>query len=110
MKIRADISITEDGEDKVLSVCQCGAAGDIEADVIIQRGPKEYEAFDDQPGPRISCAAAGLDLEPGPELINFEGNTMRIMVAGAEPIEVDIGGLPEDEQLELKRMAGVLVE
>ncbi len=55
MKFRADITDCENGRDKVLSVCQVAPDGDIEHKVIIQRQPKEFDFFDDQPGPKISC-------------------------------------------------------
>ena len=42
MRFRADIATLEDKRDKILSVCQLGPDGEIEYEVIIQRGPKEY--------------------------------------------------------------------
>ena len=44
MHFNADICTCENGSDKILSVCQCGPGGEIEHEVIIQRGPKELEA------------------------------------------------------------------
>ena len=71
MHFNADICTCESGSDKILSVCQCGPDGEIEHEVIIQRGPREFDVLDDTPGPRISCEELGLDLEPGPEEIVF---------------------------------------
>ena len=47
MHFNADICTCENGSDKILSVCQCGPDGEIEHEVIIQRGPKEFDMLDD---------------------------------------------------------------
>lgn len=105
MKFRADISTCENERDKILSVCQSDPSGEIEHEVIIQRGPKEYDLFDDTPGPRISCEDLGLDLVPGPDEIRFSEDTMTIVLSDLENIEVDISKLSQDEQKELKTVA-----
>jgi len=110
MKFRADISVCEDDEDKVLSVSQCDAEGYVQDQIIIQRGPKEFDALDDAPGPRISCEALGLDLAPGPEEITFSGDLMTIVLSDGENIEVDISGLERDEKSELRAVAKKLFE
>ena len=108
MKLRADICNIETGRDKVLSVCQCTSAGDIVEEVIIQRGPKEFDVFDDHPGPRISCKTLNLDIAPGPETIVFSGDFMTIVLTGPEDIEVDISPLTQKERDGLKRVARLL--
>ena len=105
MKFRADITTCENDRDKVLSVCQCGPDGDIEHQVIIQRGPKEFDVLDDSPGPKISCEELGLDIVPGPERIMFLEGKMTIALSEGENIEVDISQLPEEEQGELRTVA-----
>lgn len=105
MKFIADISTCENTRDKILSVCQCGVDGEIEHELIIQRGPKEFDVLDDTPGPRVSCDDLGLDLAAGPEDIVFSGFTMTVVLSGEENIEVDISGLDDDEQRELKIVA-----
>lgn len=110
MRFRADITTCEMGRDKILSVCQCGPDGEIEHELIIQRGPKEYDIVDEAPGPRISCHDLGLDLSPGPDDIRFSGGMMTIIVSGSESIEVDISGLSGDEQRELKTVAKAVFE
>ena len=108
MKIRADICELENGRDKILSVCQCGPHGEIEHEVIIQRGPKEYDRFDDHPGARISCEDLHLDIVPGPERIEFSGDSMTIILSGHENIEVDIARLTNEEQEKLRTVAKAL--
>lgn len=105
MHFIADICTCENTRDKILSVAQCGPDGDIEHEVIIQRGPREFDVLDDAPGPRISCDDLGLDLVPGPEEIVFSGFLMTIILPGDENIEVDISGMDEDEQNELRVVA-----
>lgn len=107
MKLRADITKCENGRDTILSVAQSGPEG-IEYKVIIQRGPREYEAFDDFPGPRISCDALDLDLAPGPESIRFSGDIMTIVLSEPENIEVDISRLTRERQEDLKTVAKAL--
>jgi hypothetical protein len=105
MKFRADITTCENDQDKILSVCQSSVNGEVEHEVIIQRGPKEYDAFDDVPGPKITCDELGLDLVPGPERIIFSGNTMTIVLSEPENIEVDISRLTKGEIRELRAVA-----
>jgi len=108
MRFRADITSCENDRDKILSVCECGTGGEIEHEVIIQRGPKEYDFFDDSPGPKISCNELGLDLVPGPERITFSGNIMTIVLSEPENIEVDLSRLSREEQQELRAVAKAL--
>jgi len=108
MRFRADIATLEDKRDKILSVCQLGPDGEIEYEVIIQRGPKEYDILDDAPGPKISFAPLGLYLEPGPAAIRFSGNIMSIVVTGHEDIEVDLSPLADGERAFLMKVAGNL--
>ena len=110
MKMRADIATLEDKRDKILSVCQMGSEGDIEHEIIILRGPKEFDFIDDQPGPRISCEDLGLDLEPGPEAVTFSGDCMKIVIAGHENIEVDISRLSPEERKDLVKVAEALFQ
>lgn len=105
MKFRADITDCENGRDKVLSVCQVAPDGDIEQEVIIQRQPREFDVFDDQPGPKITCKELGLDLELGPKEIRFSGDFMTIVIEGSENIQVDISRLSKKERKELKTVA-----
>ena len=105
MKFIADICTCENGRDKILTVCQCGPDGDIEHEVIIQRGPKEYDVLDDAPGPRISCERLGLDLTPGPDDIVFSADVMTIILPGDENIEVEISDLDDQEQQDLRIVA-----
>ena len=107
MKFRADITTCENGRDTILSACQSGPDG-IEHEVIIQRGPREFEPFEEDPGPKLSCDELGLELVPGPEAITFSGNIMTIVLPEPENIEVDISKLTRDEQEELKTVAKVL--
>ena len=108
MKFRADICELENGRDKILSVCQCGPHGEIEHEVIIQRGPKEYDEFDDHPGPKISYEDLHLDIVPGPERIEFSGDSMMIVLSGSENIEADISRLTQEEQEKLRTVAKAL--
>ena len=108
MRIIANSSVCENGRDKILSVCQEGPDGTIEHDIIIQRGPKEYDFIDDAPGPRISFDTFGLDLTPGPDAIVFSGHIMTLLMSGYENIEVDLSGLDEHEIRELKAVATAL--
>jgi len=110
MRLRADFSTLETGEDKILSVCQCDLTGEIELEVIIQRSPKEFDPFDDHPGPKISCTALNLDIVPGPKSILFAGDSMTIILAGPENIEVDISRLTQEEKDDLRRVARLLFE
>ncbi len=105
MKITADICTCENTQDKILSVCKIGVDGEIEHEVIIQRGPKEFDVLDDAPGPKISCDDLGLHLAPGPEEIKFSGPIMTIVLSGTDCIEVDISGLDDDDQQELRVVA-----
>jgi len=107
MKFRADITECENARDTILSVCQSGPEG-IEHEVIIQRGPREYEPFEDYPGPKISCNELGLDLAPALDRITFSDNIMTIVLSQPENIEVDISKLTAEEQKELKTVAAVL--
>lgn len=72
MKFRADICELENGRDKILSVCQCGPHGDIEYEVIIPRGPKEYDGFDDHPGPEFRAKISISTLSPGLKGLNSQ--------------------------------------
>jgi hypothetical protein len=108
MRFRADIATLENKRDKVLSVCQLGPEGEIEYEVIIQRGPKEYDILDDAPGPKISFDPLGLYLAPGPAAIRFSGNIMSIVVTGQEDIEVDLSPLSDNERALLMKVAGNL--
>lgn len=85
-----------------------GPSGEIVHEVIIQRGPKEYDFIDEHPGPRISCVDLGLDIDPGPEEITFSGDGMIIVIAGRESIEVDISPLSTKERKELVKVAKLL--
>ena len=105
MKLVADICTCENTQDKILSVAQCGPDGEIEREVIIQRGPKEFDVLDETPGPRISCDDLGLELAPGPEEVVFSGFLMTIILSGDENIEVDISGLDGYEQKDLRVVA-----
>lgn len=105
MKFRADIMTCENDRDKILSVCESGMDGEIKHEVIIQRGPKEYDAYDDSAGPKISCDELDLDLVPGPESITFSGDTMTIILSEPENIEVDISLLSREEKRELRAVA-----
>lgn len=104
MKFSADISTCENGRDKILSVCQSGADG-TRHEVIIQRGPKEFDFIEEFPGPRISCNDLGLDLVLGPNAITFSGSIMTIVLSTPENIEVDISQLPRVERRALKKVA-----
>ncbi len=104
MRFRADIVQCENGRDKVLSVCQAGP-DDIEHEVIIQRGPKEYEHLEEYPGPTISCDDVGLDLVSGPDAITFKGDIMTIVLFGNENVEVDISDLSQEDQRDLQEVA-----
>jgi hypothetical protein len=110
MHFRADIANCENDRDKVLSVCQCGDDGEIEYEVIIQRGPKEFDVFDDVPGPRITCNELGLDLVPGPERILFSDNLLIIVLSDSTNIEVDISSLTEEEIQDLRTVAKAIFE
>jgi hypothetical protein len=110
MKFRADISQCEDIRDAILSVCQCGTDGGIEHQLTIHRGPKEYAALDDQHGPKVSCKDLGLYLRPGPDEIVFSGNFMTVILSGHEDIVVDISGLDDEEQQQLRTVAQALFE
>jgi len=90
MKFRADFANCENGKDKILSVCESATNGEIVHEVIIQRGPKEFDRFDEAPGPKISCDELGLDIVPGPDKIKFSGDTMTIVLSELEDIEIDI--------------------
>ena len=107
---KAHISTCENEADKVLSVCQCDSDGGIEHELIIQRGPKEFELFDDMSGPRISYDQIGLDMAPGPKEILFAGDTMTVVVSSKESIEIDISELDGEEIRELKAVAKALFE
>ena len=109
MKFKADITDCETGRDRILSVCQSGPDG-IEHEVIIQRGPKEFEFFEEYPGPKISCDDLGLDLTPGPDDITFLGEIMTIVLSAQENIEVDISNLSPTEQRNLKKVAKALLK
>ncbi len=104
MRFRADITECENARDTILSVCQSGPDG-IEHEVIIQRGPREYEFVEEHPGPKISCDDFGLDLVPGPEKITFSGDIMTIVLSGFDDIEVDMSILTREERNELKTVA-----
>lgn len=110
MKFKADIATCEDGRDKILSVCQSNPDGDVLHEIIIQRGPEELDFLTDDPGPRISCVDFGLDLEPGPESIEFTGDLMTIVVAGHEEIEVDLSPLEAEDRKALRKVAKRLFE
>ena len=105
MKFKANICTCENSFDKVLSVCQSEPGARILNEVIIQRGPKQFDVFDDVPGPKISFDEYGLDMEPGPENIIFSGDIMTIVLSGHEDIEVDISGLTKEEKKELQVVA-----
>ncbi len=105
MNFIADICMCENTRDKILSVAKCGPDGEIEHEVIIQRAPKEFDVLDDNPGPRISCEDLDIDLAPGPNEIVFSGFLMIIILSGDENIEVDISGLDDAEQKELRVVA-----
>ncbi|MBW2595693.1 MAG: hypothetical protein JRC66_09190 [Deltaproteobacteria bacterium] len=107
MKFTADIITCENERDIILSVCRSGPDG-IEHEVIIQRGPREFESFEEHPGPKLSCDELGLDLVPGPEKITFSGDIMTIVLSEPENIEVDISKLTRDDQEELKTVARAL--
>ncbi len=107
MKFKADITQCENGRDTILSVCQSGLGG-IKHEVIIQRGPREFEPFEEYPGPKISCDELGLDLVPGPERITFSGDIMTIVLSEPENIEVDISKLTREEQKKMKAVAKAL--
>jgi hypothetical protein len=107
MKLRADIATCENERDTILSVFQSGPDG-IEREVIIQRGPREFEVLEEDPGPKISCEELGLDLVRGPEKITFSGDSMTIVLSDAESIEVDISELTKHEKEELKVVAKIL--
>ena len=108
MKFRADITTCEDERDKILSVCQVGSDGEIEHEVIIQRGPKEFDIIDDDPGPKISCEYLGLDIAPGPKTINFSEDAMTIVLDGPENIQVDLSPLSPEQRSELEVVAKVI--
>lgn len=110
MKFKADMAECENGRDKILSVWQIGPDGSLQHQVIIQRGPKEYDARDDAPGPKISCEELGLDLAPGPKRILIGRGVMTIVLSEEEKIEVDISGLPKNEQHDLKVVAEELLK
>lgn len=110
MKFKADFATCEDGIDKILSVCQSNPDGDLLHEIIIQRAPKEFDFLTDDPGPRISCADLGLDLEPGPESIGFMGDLITIVVAGHEEIEVDLSPLDTEDRRALRKVAERLFE
>lgn len=110
MEFRADIATLENKRDKILSVCQLGPDGKIEYEVIIQRGPKKFDVFDDAPGPKISFKPFGLHLTPGPAAIRFVGDIMSIVVTGHEDIQVDLSPLADRERSLLMKVAGKLFE
>jgi hypothetical protein len=110
MKFKADIATCENGRDKILSVCQSNPDGEIRHEIIIQRGPKEFDSFAEHPGPQISCADFGLELEPGPESIRFSGELMTIAVAGYEEIQVDLSALDAETRKALRDVAKTLFE
>ena len=105
MKFRADFANCENDKDKILSVCESGSDGEIVHEVIIQRGPKEFDRFDETPGPKISCDELGLDIVPGPDKIEFSGETMTIFLSEPENIEVDISRLSKREKQQLMTVA-----
>jgi len=105
MRMRADIATCENGRDKILSVCQLDADGEIAHEITIQRSPKEYDIFDENPGPKISCDELGLDLATGPQAIRFAGNTMVIVLAQCEDIEADLSPLTPEERADLRNVA-----
>jgi hypothetical protein len=105
MKFRADFINCENGTDKILSVCESGMNGEIIHEVIIQRGPKAFDRFDDIRGPRITFDELGLDIAPGPEKIEFSDDTMTIILSESEDIEVDISRLSKSEKQELLTVA-----
>lgn len=108
MKFRADFANCENGKDKILSVCESGTNGEIMHEVIIQRGPKEFDRFDEAPGPKISCDELGLDIVPGPDKIQFSGDTMTIVLSELEDIEIDISRLSKKEKRQLMTVAKVI--
>jgi hypothetical protein len=57
-----------------------------------------------KPGPRISCAELGPELEPGPKSIRFSGDMMTILVAGHEEIQVDLSGLDAGSKKPLRKV------
>ena len=59
----------------------------------------------EHPGPQISCADLGLELEPGPEAIGFSGDLMMITVAGHEEIQVDLSALDPNTCAQLRKVA-----
>ena len=105
MKFKADIATCESGKDKILSVCQSNPGGDVRHEIIIQRGPKEFDFLIEHPGPQISCADLGLDLVPGPESIQFSGDLMMITVSGHEEIQVDLSALDPNTRKQLWKVA-----
>ncbi len=110
MRFKADIATCENGRDKILSVCQSNPDGYIQHEIIIQRGPKEFDFLIEHPGPQISCADLGLELEPGPESIRFSGDLMIITVAGHEEIQVDLSALDAETRQALQKVAKTLFE
>jgi hypothetical protein len=104
----AHISTCENGRDKVLPVCQCGAEAEIEHELIISRGPKESDMFEETRGPRITYEQVGLAMSPGPKEILFSGDTMTVVVSSKESIEVDISELEDEEKQDLKAVAKAL--
>ncbi len=109
MKFAADTTTCESGMDTVLWLCQSGS-NRIEHEVIIHRGPREFERFRQHAGPTLSCEELGLNLVPGPENIVFAGEVMNIVMSGPDDIEVDISRLTREEQKDLKVAARELFE
>jgi hypothetical protein len=95
---------SENGKD-ILSVCQSNPGGDVRHDIIIQRGPKEFDFLIEHPGPRISYEDLGLDLVPGPESIRFSSDLMVITVAGHKDIQVDLSALDHNSRKQLRKAA-----
>ena len=89
---------------------QSNPDGDVLHEITIQRGPKEFDFLTEHPGPRISCAELGLDLEPGPESIGFSGDLMTVIVTGYEGIEVDLSPLDTEDRKALQEVAKLLFE
>lgn len=108
MKFRADFINCENGSDKILSVCESGVNGEIVHEVIIQRGPKKFDRFDDMPGPKISFDELGLDITPGPEKIEFSDDIMTIVLSKLENIEIDISRLSKREKRQLMALAKII--
>ena len=108
MRFKANIATCEDGRDKILSVCQSMPDGEIRHQIIIQRGPKEYDFLMDHIGPEITCADLGLDLDPGPQSIDLAGDLMIIHVAGHPEIQVDLSALDGRTRKALRKVVKAL--